>query len=296
MSDEDLRRDETSVDSLPAESDTTTKTTTTTTTTASTIETGAMPPNLTLILAATPSLGIGKNGKLPWPMLKKELAYFARVTKRVPSHNSDTPGAAPRINAVIMGRKTWDSIPETLRPLKGRLNVVITRDVEGLKARLASRGGLNSTTTTAMETAGTETSTSKDLAGNPTPDPTQPLIHSSLFSALSHLQSLSQPPSPSSTTPPNKYQIHKIFCIGGSSLYTTALAHPLTTHILLTKINKDYPCDTFFPQNIEQSSIWRRAGRREMEDFIGEEVGEGKVEEEGGVRFEFCLFVKDGGV
>ena len=39
---------------------------------------------LTLIVAATVKNGIGKNGGLPWPMLKKEMAYFARVTKRVP--------------------------------------------------------------------------------------------------------------------------------------------------------------------------------------------------------------------
>jgi len=32
-----------------------------------------------------------------------------------------------KVNAVIMGRKTWDSIPERFRPLQGRTNVVLTR-------------------------------------------------------------------------------------------------------------------------------------------------------------------------
>lgn len=45
-----------------------------------------MPPlELTLVLAATRDMGIGMRGTLPWTGLKKEMAYFARVTKRLPS-------------------------------------------------------------------------------------------------------------------------------------------------------------------------------------------------------------------
>ena len=92
--------------------------------------TAKMPPppplELTLILAATRTMGIGLNGGLPWTGLKKEMAYFARVTKRVPSSSSPSP----LINAVIMGRKTWDSIPPKFRPLKGRLNIVISRSAQ----------------------------------------------------------------------------------------------------------------------------------------------------------------------
>jgi dihydrofolate reductase len=44
-----------------------------------------MPPlDLTLVLAATRDMGIGLNGTLPWTGLRKEMAYFARVTKRLP--------------------------------------------------------------------------------------------------------------------------------------------------------------------------------------------------------------------
>ena len=42
-----------------------------------------LTPELTLIVAATSKMGIGLNGTLPWTGLKKEMAYFARVTKRV---------------------------------------------------------------------------------------------------------------------------------------------------------------------------------------------------------------------
>ena len=40
------------------------------------------PRELTLIVAATNKMGIGRGGTLPWTGLKKEMAYFARVTKR----------------------------------------------------------------------------------------------------------------------------------------------------------------------------------------------------------------------
>ncbi|KAJ9155072.1 Dihydrofolate reductase [Pleurostoma richardsiae] len=84
-----------------------------------------LPVELTLVLAATRDMGIGLRGTLPWTGLKKEMAYFARVTKRLP------PNAEPTaLNAVIMGRKTWDSIPPKFRPLKGRLNIVISRSFD----------------------------------------------------------------------------------------------------------------------------------------------------------------------
>ncbi|KAF9874028.1 dihydrofolate reductase [Colletotrichum karsti] len=81
-----------------------------------------MSHELTLIVAATRNMGIGAKGGLPWTGLKKEMAYFARVTKRLPAQAPPTAK-----NAVIMGRKTWDSIPPRFRPLKDRLNIVISR-------------------------------------------------------------------------------------------------------------------------------------------------------------------------
>ena len=53
---------------------------------------------------------IGRDGALPW-RLKSDLAIFRAVTMGKP---------------VIMGRKTWDSLPK--KPLPGRTNIVLTRD------------------------------------------------------------------------------------------------------------------------------------------------------------------------
>jgi dihydrofolate reductase len=73
---------------------------------------------LTLIVAATRANGIGKGGTLPW-RLRKEMAYFARVTTHAPEGEA---------NAVIMGRNTWESIPPKFRPLRRRTNVVVSRN------------------------------------------------------------------------------------------------------------------------------------------------------------------------
>jgi len=74
------------------------------------------PLPVSVIVAMTPKNGIGKDGALPW-RLPEDMAFFKRVT---------TATAGDMRNAVVMGRKTWDSIPEKFRPLAGRLNVVLT--------------------------------------------------------------------------------------------------------------------------------------------------------------------------
>lgn len=79
--------------------------------------------SLTLIVAATTTNGIGASSTLPW-RLPKEMAYFARVTKA-----TGTAGEGEGMNAVVMGRKTWEGIPSRFRPLPERVNVVVSRQV-----------------------------------------------------------------------------------------------------------------------------------------------------------------------
>ncbi len=55
---------------------------------------------------------IGVNGALPWH-LPEDSALFRRVTMG---------------STVVMGRRTWESLPERFRPLPGRVNVVLTSD------------------------------------------------------------------------------------------------------------------------------------------------------------------------
>ncbi|KAJ4824559.1 hypothetical protein Tsubulata_033790 [Turnera subulata] len=71
-----------------------------------------------VVVAATRDMGIGKDGQLPW-RLPSDLKFFKELTMA-----TSDPG---KRNAVVMGRKTWESIPLKYRPLPGRLNVVLTR-------------------------------------------------------------------------------------------------------------------------------------------------------------------------
>lgn len=89
----------------------------------------AGPLRLTLIAALSPSNGLGVSGGLAWS-LKGEMAYFRKATSFVPLPSHSAAGAETKgkgKNAVIMGRNTWESIPPKFRPLKGRINVVVSR-------------------------------------------------------------------------------------------------------------------------------------------------------------------------
>jgi len=74
-----------------------------------------------MIVAVCQNMGIGYKGELPW-RLKNEMKYFSQMTKRTGSHSKK--------NAVIMGRKTWFSIPQKNRPLPDRINIVLSRTLK----------------------------------------------------------------------------------------------------------------------------------------------------------------------
>lgn len=70
-----------------------------------------------VVAAAMRTRGIGRQNAMPW-RLAPDMAFFKQLTR-------STIDAEKR-NAVVMGRKTWTSIPSKMRPLADRLNVVIT--------------------------------------------------------------------------------------------------------------------------------------------------------------------------
>ena len=80
--------------------------------------------NINMIFARAANGVIGHKNAIPWH-LPEDLAHFKKLTFGCP---------------VIMGRKTWDSLPPRFRPLPGRSNVVITRQT-GWKADGALNAG-----------------------------------------------------------------------------------------------------------------------------------------------------------
>ena len=67
---------------------------------------------LSLIAAVARNRAIGKDNQLLWH-LPEDMKHFRETTRGKP---------------VVMGRKTWESLPEKFRPLPGRQNIVVSRD------------------------------------------------------------------------------------------------------------------------------------------------------------------------
>ncbi|RIB12986.1 dihydrofolate reductase-like domain-containing protein [Gigaspora rosea] len=197
------------------------------------------PPKFALIAAAEENWGIGINNALPWK-IKEDTAYFERVTKKVlvSDEATDTSLATSGKsvqNAVIMGRKTWESIPPKFRPLKDRLNVVLSKSLK--------------------------------------PESDTYVIHSSLDEAVANLV--------------GKPTIARIFIIGGGCVYKEAIESPLCEYILITKVYKNFNCETFFPKIDE--NIYELASHDELVNFVGNDVPKGR-QVEGDIEYEFLMY------
>lgn len=186
------------------------------------------------------------------------MGYFARVTKRVAAPSS--PAGKRKINAVLMGRKTWESIPLRLRPLRDRLNIVVTRSGgEGLRGR---RDGGDGDGDVGIE---------------------GPFVVGSIADGLERVRS--------SSSSSSAFEVDRVFVIGGASIYSQALEMDECKRVLLTRIQTEFECDTFFEGL--RGGEWKEADKKRLREFTGEgEEVEGMVRE-GEVEFEFCLFERD---
>ena len=164
------------------------------------------------IVAVDRNLGIGKNGTIPWN-IKEELKYFKDITTN---------------HIVLMGNKTFFSIPVKYRPLKNRFNLVLTNDKELLKNEhnydnLLFFNFKNNKSIIKIDN-------SKDL-----------IKLTTISSIIKNNE---------------KYKNKEIFIIGGERIYhlfynlfkNSSFFELRLNKIYLTYINKNYNCDTFFPK------------------------------------------------
>lgn len=139
-----------------------------------------------IIVAMDEKNGIGKANALPWHY-SEDLKYFSKTTK----------SKGLNINAVIMGRKTYESIG---RALPERVNYVLSRSLK--------RENVDSNI----------------------------LVFNNLEELLKDITAK---------------QFNECWIIGGAKIYNLFLEKTnLISEIYVTKINKDYDCDTFFPTSI----------------------------------------------
>lgn len=152
------------------------------------------------IIAIDIKNGLSKNGVIPWKS-KRDMQFFYQKTKN---------------NIVIMGKNTYFSIPEENRPLKNRLNIVLTREPKNH-----------------ILTAITEKYTDILFTDDDT-------IDENIMANREKYNE--QYPSLSSN--------FKIYIIGGKQIYDAYI--PLCETVWLTTIKCDYSCDLYFDVDMQK--------------------------------------------
>ena len=175
-----------------------------------------------LIVAVCQGNGIGRDNQLPW-RIKTELAHFAKMTKSTIDFSKK--------NAVVMGRKTWESLPARVRPLKNRINIVLSRQPQ---------------------------SSVSD--------------HEDVFVCHNYEEALSR-------VDDMKDKIESCWIIGGTSVYQEAMNHQRLDKLYITRILKDYDCDTFFPA--VDTDRW---------SLTSDKMVPGDVQTEDGVQFKYEVY------
>ncbi|KAF9195510.1 hypothetical protein BGZ51_000086 [Haplosporangium sp. Z 767] len=213
--------------------------------------------SFSIVVAADLASGIGLKGGLPW-RLRKDMSFFAKITSKVTNVDATKQDGIQRVNACIMGRRTWESIPAKFRPLANRFNVIVSRDPHYFDNK---------------------------------PEKTNPMVAlaTSLDAALALVESHQLPPKTAATS--DAIQIDRIFLIGGSQLYTEGIQSKACANIFLTRIQATVECDTFFPEikNSEYKLLPSEEGHTFLETFLQEPV-EGGIIEEGNYKFEYTVY------
>jgi dihydrofolate reductase / thymidylate synthase len=183
-----------------------------------------------VVVASDEEGGIGRECELPWK-LSKEMKYFKDLTNGVQKPQQR--------NCVVMGRKTWESIPEKFRPLPGRLNVVLSQSG---KVKEYSK---------------------EDAADAAQALPEGVLVRKSMEDALETL-----------SRGEYKDGIAKVFVIGGAEVYKEALKSEYCEAVHLTEVKPPrgndaktyFKCDAFIKLPLDQEKFQLYSSSKEIRD------------------------------
>ena len=155
---------------------------------------------ISIIAAMDEKRGIGKDNKIPWH-ISEDFKHFKNITSGHP---------------IIMGRKTWESLPS--KPLPNRYNIIVTGDKTfNPHKNLIHHKFVNCQICEGLEcTVGYSLSDAIELAKK-------------------------------------KKGSDEIFVIGGGQIFQQAM--PLADKLYLTIVQGDYQCDTFFPDYFQFKKI-----------------------------------------
>lgn len=169
---------------------------------------------ITSVIAVTPLWGIGMGGVVPWQFIGKHLKYdvnyFVKCTKATVD--------PAKINLAIMGRKTWESIPAQNRPLKRRVNVIVSNSIPAYKPSLEHivSGGIS-------------------------------YLEKAVIVVKSFTEILQW-----AVQPEIIHLFEKVVVVGGVQLFDESFFHPWFDTLHLTQVHDDFECDTYLTPRMGQ--------------------------------------------
>lgn len=204
-----------------------------------------------IVVAMDRNRGIGKGGGLPWPKLKGDMKFFKELTQcpysdriearwdmsvtpqtkvwnfanfqeRFLSSSIPSKPLSFSHNVVVMGRLTWNSLPNQHRPLKGRINRILSAS-ESIHMMWQEN---------VFEQIYVE----------------QESVHASTLIDSWECEAYSVNTLEDALAGIGQAGIANIFVIGGGQVYETALKDSKCGYLYITEIDAAFDCDTFFPE------------------------------------------------
>ena len=187
--------------------------------------------------------GIGKNNDLPWT-LPKDFNYFLRFISTFNSKN--------KMNALIVGRKTWNSIPHNMNEFKMNLIVIVSSKYHQQKDNLDYKSY----------------------------DVDKILIAESFNAAISLINEK------------YSHLVDSIIAIGGTNIYSEAIKSNHFNRFYLTRIFKHFDCDTFIEPKDFLSQLSKLNDENLLEDSKWYDCQYNQKVNENGVDFIFEVYQK----